>query len=134
MMQPAAGAADGATRRWSRPPAVFGGPSGVFCPPPRGRDHAIVEDINRRYDMSGHLRCDAGHVNAMDDAFVDRFGIAGSPAYCAERLQELVGLGLDHLVLVGPGPDVAISDVADAWMLLGTEVMPALKSARPHPP
>ncbi len=97
-------------------------------------DHAIVEDINRRYDMSGHLRCDAGHVSAMDDAFVDRFGIAGSPAYCAERLQELVGLGLDHLVLVGPGPDVAVSDVADAWMLLGTEVMPALKSARPHPP
>jgi hypothetical protein len=40
----------------------------------------------------------------VDDEFVDWFSICGPPAKCIERLGVLIGLGLDHVNLLGGSP------------------------------
>ena len=39
----------------------------------------------------------------IDDAFIDSFAIAGPPAHCMNRFETILELGLDHLIIVGPG-------------------------------
>ena len=96
----------------------------------RPDDRAVVQKVGQTYDMSRHARGDAGHAQFIDDAFVDRFAIAGPPAHCMKRFEELLKLGLDHLIIVGPGGDVAPSDAMQSLGFFTTEVLPVLKSAR----
>ena len=92
----------------------------------RPEDRAVVEAVTADYDLSGHGQRQARHVAHLDDRFVERFGVAGPPAHCIERLSELIELGLDHLVMV-EGRDVADPrGTAEAHRLLGAEVLPAL--------
>jgi 5,10-methylenetetrahydromethanopterin reductase len=91
-------------------------------------DRAVVEKVGRNYDMSRHGRTDAGHAGLLNDAFIDRFAITGTPEQCMKRLQTLLALGLDHLVLVGPSADVAPADMAESYRLLRTEILPGLKA------
>lgn len=89
----------------------------------------VVAEVGRRYDSNEHLRNDAGHTGALDDAFVDRFAVVGPPETCTERLVELAGLGLERFVVSGPsfGADREQSRVARD--LLTAEVLPALRSS-----
>src|SRR5258708_12230554 len=95
----------------------------------RPEDRAVAQKIGETYDMPRHARGDAGHAQFIDDAFVDRFAIVGAPAYCVSRFEELLKLGLDHLIVVGPGADVAPSDQMQALGLFTKEVFPLLKPA-----
>jgi 5,10-methylenetetrahydromethanopterin reductase len=79
--------------------------------------------------MSRHARGDASHAQLMDDAFLDRFAIAGTPSHCVKRLETLLKLGLDHLIIVGPGGDVLPADAMQSLGFFRTQVMPVLKSA-----
>ena len=67
---------------------------------------------------------------SIADAFVDRFAIAGPPAHCVKRFEELLKLSLDHLIVVGPGADVGPSDQVQALGLFTREVLPVLRSGR----
>ena len=96
----------------------------------RPEDRAVAQKIGEAYDMSHHARGDAGHAKYLDDAFVDRFAIAGPPTHCLSRFEELLELGLDHLIIVGPGADVGPSDQMQALGLFTKEVLPMLKSGR----
>jgi hypothetical protein len=80
--------------------------------------------------MSRHARGDAGHAQFIDDAFVDRFAIAGPPVHCLKLFEAILKLGLDHLIIVGPGADVAPSDQMQHLGFFAKEVLPVLKSAR----
>jgi len=63
----------------------------------------------------------APHAQALDDEFIDWFSICGPAPEVAERLRELVDLGLDHLYLLGairPGSRAAFA----------ADVMPALRA------
>jgi len=53
----------------------------------RPDDRAVVQKVGQTYDMSRHARGDAGHAQFIDDAFVDRFAIAGPPAHCVKLLR-----------------------------------------------
>jgi 5,10-methylenetetrahydromethanopterin reductase len=96
----------------------------------RPDDRAVAQKIGETYDMSRHARGDAGHAQFIDDAFVDRFAIAGPPAHCVKRFEELLKLSLDHLIIVGPGADVGPSDQVQALGSFTREVLPVLKSGR----
>jgi 5,10-methylenetetrahydromethanopterin reductase len=110
--------------------AHFSGMSRDSAAAMRPDDRAVVRKIGETCDMSRHARGDAGHAQFIDDAFVDRFAIAGPPAHCVKRFEELLKLGFDHLIIVGPGGDVAPSDAMQALGFFRTEVLPVLKSAR----
>jgi 5,10-methylenetetrahydromethanopterin reductase len=110
--------------------AHFSGMSRDSAAGMRADDRAVVQKIGETYDMSRHTRGDAGHAQFIDDAFVDRFAIVGPPAHCADRFAAILELGLDHLIIVGPGADVAPPDQMQALGLFTTGVLPILKSAR----
>ena len=96
----------------------------------RPDDRAVAQKIGENYDMSRHARGDAGHAQFIDDAFVDRFAIAGPPVHCLKLFEAILKLGLDHLIIVGPGADVAPSDQTQHLGFFAKEVLPVLKSAR----
>ncbi len=70
--------------------------------PPQLKDLAIR--MKSGYDMARHAQNEGAHLQMVDDQFVDWFSICGPPAKCLERLQHLIGLGLDHVNLLGGSP------------------------------
>ncbi len=92
----------------------FSGMSRGLAEGMRPDDRAVAQKVGETYDMSRHARADAGHARFIDDAFVDRFAIAGPPAQCVTRFEALLKLGFDHLTIVGPGADVPPSDQMQA--------------------
>lgn len=81
-------------------------------------------DMNRHGDISGASKL-AGSVTLAPD-FVRRYAVVGTPDHCARRLRELLALGLERLVVVGPG------FYPESWgerrHLFAREVLPALKA------
>ena len=70
--------------------------------PPQLKDLAIR--MKSGYDMARHAQNEGGHLQMVDDQFVDWFSICGPPGKCFDRLQALIGLGLDHVNLLGGSP------------------------------
>ena len=107
--------------------AHFSGMSRDSAAGMRPEDRAVAQKVGESYDMSRHTRGDAGHAQFLDDGFIDRFAIAGPPEHCVKRFEEILKLGLDHLVIVGPGGDVAPPDQMQHIGLFTKGVLPALK-------
>lgn len=85
--------------------------------------------IRKGYDMTEH-----GNVaskerivgGALSPDFVKRFAVVGTPDHCFERLRDLLALGLERIVAVGPGFYPA--DWGHAAGLFAKDVLPALKA------
>jgi 5,10-methylenetetrahydromethanopterin reductase len=92
-------------------------------------DRAVVERLAANYDMKAHATAGARHAAALDDDFVDRFGIVGPPEHVAARLRELAALGLDHVVIVGHGRDVDPAVLAESSRRMGREVLPLVRGS-----
>lgn len=85
-------------------------------------DRANFQVIQRSYDMNKHGEMHAGDSGLAWD-FVQRFAIVGPPEHCVERLQDLVRLGIERFMVVGP-------DLMQPGPTLFTqEVIPALREA-----
>lgn len=83
------------------------------------RRHSVA--IQDSYDMEFHGQATAPHAQALDDDFIDWFGVGGPTGEVAERLGELVELGLDHLYMQrAPRPGSREAFAA--------EVLPALRA------
>ena len=93
-------------------------------------DRAIVKEIGRVYDMAGHGHAEASHINVITDSFVDRWAVAGPSEYCINRLAELVGTGLDSIVIGLSTRGMDNTEVGEAWTRFAHEVMPALRSIK----
>lgn len=70
--------------------------------PPRLK--ALAVQMKSGYDMARHAQNEGAHLQQVDDDFVDWFSICGPPEKCEVRLRELVGLGLDHVYVLGGSP------------------------------
>jgi 5,10-methylenetetrahydromethanopterin reductase len=92
-------------------------------------DRQVAENLRGSYDLQAHATSGARHEAALTDEFVDRFGVVGPSERVAERLAELVSLGLDHLVIVGHGRNTPAAVLAESSRRFGREVMPALRAA-----
>ncbi|HMD45629.1 MAG TPA: LLM class flavin-dependent oxidoreductase [Acidimicrobiales bacterium] len=95
-------------------------------------DRAVVEAVTADYDLSGHGQRSARHVAHLDDAFVERFGVAGTPEHCVGHLGDLVDLGLDRLVVVEGRDAAAPGAQRTAHRVLVDEVLPALAARAPR--
>ena len=58
---------------------------------------------------------------------LSRFCVIGSPDGCTERLRELAGLGLSHLVIVGGSRDIDATVRERSDHLVAREVLPAVQ-------
>jgi len=92
-------------------------------------DRKVAENLVSQYDLHAHAASGARHEAALDDAFVDRFGIVGPSEQVAQRLIELVALGLDHVVVVGHSRNAPPEVLAESSQRFGHEVIPAVKAA-----
>jgi 5,10-methylenetetrahydromethanopterin reductase len=90
-------------------------------------DRVVAERLAATYDMQSHAASGGRHEAALTDDFVDRFGIVGPSEHVAARLQELLDLGLDHVVIVGHGRDVAAEVLHESSARFAREVFPRLK-------
>ena len=65
----------------------------------------------------------------LTDDFVDRHAVAGSSEYVAQRLRQLIDLGLDHLIVVGYAGNVDPAALADGSRRFGSEIIPGLRQS-----
>jgi hypothetical protein len=77
--------------------------------------------------MRSHAASGGQHEAAIDDGFIDRFGIVGLSDQVAERLRQLVGVGLDYIVIVGPPRDATPDLLAEWSHRFGQEVLPQVR-------
>lgn len=96
-------------------------------------DAAMAENmdaIKSGYDMRKHGHHDSKERligSSLTPDFVRRFAIVGSPDHCVQRLLALRDVGLERLVVVGPGFYPA--SWGEAAGLFVREVIPALRAA-----
>jgi 5,10-methylenetetrahydromethanopterin reductase len=68
---------------------------------------------------------DRGAKGLLDDDYIDRFAVVGTPDHCAERLGPLVDLGINRMIVIThsrPDPD------EQSGRRFGRDVLPLLKS------
>jgi alkanesulfonate monooxygenase SsuD/methylene tetrahydromethanopterin reductase-like flavin-dependent oxidoreductase (luciferase family) len=94
-------------------------------------DRKVGEALVASYDIKSHAASGARHEAALADDFVDRFGIVGPSDHVAERLAELIQLGLDHVVVVGHSRNTPADVFAESSWRFCNEVIPAVKRALP---
>ena len=90
-------------------------------------DRDILQTLHASYDMTKHTQTGSPQANLLTDEFVDRFGIAGPPDYCIDRLRALVDLGIDKFVIVGPSLGSDPAEARTAAATFTNEVLPALR-------
>ena len=86
------------------------------------QDQEVLTGLHKgfeMFDMSEHS------VSIPRPAeFVDRFAIVGPPEECIRRIQEVINLGIDRIVVTGPTVDAVESDTKLAAELMVREVLP----------
>jgi 5,10-methylenetetrahydromethanopterin reductase len=100
-----------------------------------GKPTGPVDDVEREtmaklietYDMTMHTRADSRQADVLSPEFIDRFGIVGPPQACADRLNELLELGLDKLIIVGPSLGADRDKALAAMARFPQDVLPILK-------
>jgi 5,10-methylenetetrahydromethanopterin reductase len=96
--------------------------------PKSGNDAENFAAIRAGYDMTKHavhLSEDKIKGGTLSWDFVRRFAIVGSPDHCIERLLQLVALGIERFVIVGPGFHTEARQ--GARTLFASEVMPEVR-------
>jgi len=82
--------------------------------------------LRQHYDLRDHGRAEASHAQALDDAFVDRFGIVGPVETAVPRFERLKALGLDFCRVVPGSRDAAPEVTGASLTTLATVVKPAV--------
>ena len=78
------------------------------------------------YDMRAHTQAGSPQAERLTSEFADGFAVLGPPERCIARLRALTGLGLDHLVIVGPSLGADPDEARTAHQRFVGEVLPAL--------
>jgi 5,10-methylenetetrahydromethanopterin reductase len=92
-------------------------------------ERAVLEAVHDSYDMNHHFSHGSPQSSPLTSEVIDTFGIAGPPGYCAERLRELIDLGITKLVLLGGGTGMDSDARALSHKLLTEEVLPVLRQS-----
>jgi len=82
--------------------------------------------LRQHYDLRDHGRAKAPHAQALDDAFVDRFGIVGPVETAVPRFERLKALGLDFCRVVPGSRDAAPEVTGASLTTLASVVKPAV--------
>ena len=94
------------------------------------REAATVREVGLAYDESRHGLSHAAHTAVLDDAFLTRFAVAGSPEVCLARLRQLAALGLDRIVVVPGSRDADPARLARSNDRFARQVLPGLREAQ----
>ncbi len=81
--------------------ARFSAMYGTVVGPASEGQREVLQDIHSAYDMQQHGRGRGPQEAAVTGEFARDFGIFGPPSYCADRLSELIELGVDRFIVRG---------------------------------
>jgi len=115
--------AEGGLASFARFSVMHGAPTG----PVTTEQRDVLTTVHAAYDMNAHTQAGTPQAAALTRDFADRFGILGPAGDCVRRLHEIVALGLDHLVIVGPSIGADRDEAAAAQRRFAEEVLPALR-------
>ena len=80
----------------------------------------VLASLHKEYNMRDRT------VSVVPPAeFVDQFAIVGPPETCIRRIQEVIDLGIDRIVLLGPTVDATDDEEKQCAELLVQEMLPA---------
>lgn len=100
---------------------------GTVAGPVNDADRDVLQAVHDRYDMHRHFTHGSPQSQGLPAETVDRFAVAGPPSYCAERIAELIELGLEKLVLLGGGIGMDRDAARESRLMLAGEVLPKLR-------
>ncbi len=70
---------------------------------PMNEDSAeVLQKIRSNYDMKHHGEPNSPQTAVMSDEFIDRYGIVGDVAACAEKIRAIEALGVSKIVITPP--------------------------------
>ena len=87
----------------------------------------VLHQVHDAYDMRQHTLGGSPQATKLTEDFMDRFGIVGPPEHCIRRLRDLVDLGVDRFVVVGPSIDADRDEAVASMRTFAEEVLPAVK-------
>jgi len=61
----------------------------------------VLNDLHDRYDMKHHAQAGSPQTQSLTPEFIDEVAIVGAPKLCVERLQALVDLGVERVIVIG---------------------------------
>ena len=100
---------------------------GTIIGPASESQRAVLHSIHSAYDMTQHGGTGSPQEAFLTPEFARNFGIFGPPSYCADRLSELIELGIDRFILGSPDDDPNNLEFTRASERVIEEVLPALR-------
>lgn len=93
----------------------------------RFADRSSSREPHRDYRIDSHANTRPGA--SFDGQLRERFAIVGDPDHCVARIQPLIDLGLDFVIIAGHSRDADRGHLFASAAHLGAEVIPALQPA-----
>ena len=84
------------------------------------QDQEVLKAVHRNYDVRDH-----SSSAVLPAEFVDRYAIVGPPEECIRRIRQVVDMGFDRIVVLGPTVDAVEDEAKIAADLMVKEVLPA---------
>ncbi|MFN0095664.1 MAG: LLM class flavin-dependent oxidoreductase [Dehalococcoidia bacterium] len=106
--------------------ARFSSMYGSVVGPASAEQRAVFERIHDSYDMLHHAQAGSQQASVIPNEFAREFAILGDADHCVARLQELVALGLERLIIVGPSAGADPAAAREAQESFVTDVMPRM--------
>jgi 5,10-methylenetetrahydromethanopterin reductase len=91
---------------------------------------ATAAHLREHYDMRNHGVAAGAHAQALDDEFLDWFGIVGPLEEARVRFAALADLELDFLRVIPGSRDTPPAVVSESLRLLATEIAPEVRRPR----
>lgn len=85
-----------------------------------------IREVTERYEAERHGQAAAASARQLDDAFIDRFGVAGPAGVVRERLQEIAELGIERLIVVPCSLDTDYETMLRSNQEFARRVLPGL--------
>lgn len=101
---------------------------GEVVGPATEEQRRTLETIHRSYDMLHHAQAGSAQAGVLTNEFAEEFGIIGPPGYCIDRFRQLMALGVERFIVVGPSQGADRNEAARARARFVEEVLPALRS------
>ena len=91
-------------------------------------ERSVVQDVGAHYQLSLHGDVRAVHLQKVDDAFIDRFGVVGTPQQVVERLGAMLDQApLGRVCMMHGSRGADRTELAEVRDCLAREVLPALR-------
>jgi 5,10-methylenetetrahydromethanopterin reductase len=100
---------------------------GTIVGPASESQRKVLHGIHDAYDIKQHGRAGSPQAASMTAEFSRTFGVFGPPSYCADRLSELIELGIDRFIITGTELDPNNPQSTRSHERFFEEVVPALR-------